>query len=169
MENQEPAGYLYERSEMEAPAIDLGDRVTELGLAVTRGISGILAPHGLFPVDFALLRACRRIGDECTATQLAEVVPTDPSRISRVVNKLVDLGLLSRRRLQNDRRMVMLRLTDEGIELTTELNGRTQAYYATLLEGIAAEDLHGFAATTSRITENYRRQERRLEERADPA
>ena len=123
-----------------------------------RGTSVILTPYGLFPVDFSLLRACQRMG-ECTATQLAEVVPTDPSRISRIVNKLVDLGLLSRRRLQDDRRMVMLRLTDEGSELTSQLYERTQAYYATLMEGIATEDLRAFVSTTARITENYRRLE----------
>ena len=159
MEEQEPAGYQSGRTEMATPAIDLGTHVTDLGLAVTRGISEILAPYGLFPVDFSLLRACRRMDGECTATQLAEVVPTDPSRISRIVNKLVELGLLSRRRLQDDRRMVMLRLTDEGRELTSQLHGRTQAYYAALMEGIAAEDLRVFASTSARIAENYHRLE----------
>lgn len=144
---------------METPTIDLGVHVADLGVAVTRGIADILAPYGLFPVDFALLRACRRMGGECTATQLGEVVPTDPSRISRIVTKLVDLGLLSRRRLQDDRRVVMLRLTDEGRELTSQLYGSTQTYYATLTEGIAAEDLRVFASTTARIMENYRRLE----------
>ena len=156
MEEQEPAGYQGRRSDMETPAIDLGAHVTEVGLAVTRGTSSILTPYGLFPVDFSLLRACQRMG-ECTATQLAEVVPTDPSRISRIVNKLVEMGLLSRRRLQDDRRMVMLRLTDEGSELTSELHGLTQAYYAALMEGIAAEDLRVFASTATRIAENYHR------------
>ena len=159
MEEQEPVGNQAQRTDLEPPAIDLGEHVTDLGLAVTRGISDILAPYGLFPVDFSLLRACRRMG-ECTATQLAEVVPTDPSRISRVVTKLVDLGLLSRRRLQDDRRMVMLRLTDEGSELTLQLSGLTQAYYAALMEGISAEDLRGFASTTGRIKENYHRLEK---------
>ena len=158
MEEQEPAGYQAGRTETETPAIDLGAHVTDLGIAVTRGISDILAPYGLFPVDFSLLRACQRMG-ECTATQLAEVVPTDPSRISRVVTKLVDLGLLIRRRLQDDRRMVMLRLTDEGTDLTSQLYGHTQAYYAALMEGIAAEDLRAFTSTTSRIKENYHRLE----------
>ena len=158
MEEQEPADYQAQRTGMETPAIDLGEHVTDLGLAVTRGISDILAPYGLFPVDFSLLRACLRMG-ECTATQLGEVVPTDPSRISRVVTKLVDLGLLRRRRLPDDRRMVMLTLTDEGNELTSQLCGRTQAYYAALMEGIAAEDLRTFASTTARIRDNYHRLE----------
>ena len=159
MEEQEPSGFQSGRTDMETPAIDLGAHVTDLGIAVTRGISDILAPHGLFPVDFALLRAFRRIGDECTATQLAEVVPTDPSRISRIVTKLVDMGLLRRRRLADDRRMVMLTLTDEGNELASQLHGRTQAYYAALMEGVAAEDLRAFASTTTRIKENYHRLE----------
>ena len=138
----------------------MGAYAADLGLAVTRGIAEILAPYGLFPVDFSLLRACWRMGSECTATQLAEVVPTDPPRISRIVTKLVELGLLRRRRLQDDRRMVMLRLTDEGSELVSQLSGRTQTYYAALMEGIATEDLRIFVSTGARITENYHRQER---------
>lgn len=160
MEEQEPAGYEAQWADMEPSAIDLEAHAAALTLAVTRGISEILAPHGLFPVDFSLLRACWRIGDECTATQLAELVPTDPSRISRIVTKLVDLGLLSRRRLPDDRRMVMLRLTGEGSELTSQLDGRAQAHYAALMEGIAAEDLRIFVSTSARISENYHRQER---------
>ena len=159
-EEQQPTDNQDGQAERKTPAIDLGVQVTDLGIAVARGISDILAPYGLFPVDFALLRACRRMGDECTATQLAEVVPTDPSRISRIVTKLVDLGLLRRRRLQDDRRVVMLRLTDEGRELTSQLYGSTQSYYATLTEGIAGEDLRVFASVTARIMENYHRLEK---------
>ena len=155
---EEPAGGQAEPTGMEPPEIDLGEHVAGLEIAVDRGISDILAPYGLVSVDFNLLCACQRMG-ECTATQLAEVVPSDPSRISRIVNKLVEQGLLSRRRLQNDRRMVMLRLTDEGNELISQLYGRAQMYYAALMEGIAAEELRVFASAISRITENYRRLE----------
>ena len=59
-------------------------------------------------------------------------MPTDPSRISRMVTKLVDMGLLRRRRLRNDRRIVMLRLTPEGNELTSQLVEQAQLYYAAL-------------------------------------
>ena len=159
-EERQPTGNQHGNTERETPTIDLGVHVADLGIALSRGISDILAPYGLFPVDFALLRACRRMGDECTATQLAGVVPTDPSRISRIVTKLVDLGLLSRRRLQDDRRVVMLRLTDEGRELTSQLYGSTQAYYARLTEGITGEDMRVFASATARIMENYHRLER---------
>lgn len=159
MEEQEAARNRAHGPEREPPLIDLEARAADLGIAATRGISEILAPYGLFAVDFSLLRACMRLGSECNATQLADVVPTDPSRISRIVTKLVDMGLLSRRRLRNDRRIVMLRLTDEGSELTAQLTEDTQAYYSGLLEGIAEEDLRVFEAIVARITENYHRLE----------
>ena len=40
----------------------------------------------------------------------------------RVVTKMVDRGLMRRRRPRNDRRVVFLTLTDEGKALTLELH-----------------------------------------------
>ena len=128
--------------------------MAELGVAVGRGVADITAPHGLLSAEYSLLRACLQL-EECTATQLADIVPTDPSRISRMVTKLVDLGLLRRRRLRNDRRIVMLRLTPAGNELTSQLVEQTQLYYAALTEGVSEEDMAGFISTVSRIMENY--------------
>ena len=42
--------------------------------AIEMGISDEVGPHGLTPIEFNLLRACMDMG-ECTATQLAVVLP----------------------------------------------------------------------------------------------
>ena len=52
----------------------------------------------LIPLEFKMLQFCL-YRDECTATQLAEILPTDPSRISRLVHGLVQRGLLSETQL----------------------------------------------------------------------
>ena len=137
-----------------AEPTNLGWHVADLAVAVTRGLSEIMGPHGLLPVEFSLLRSCLMLG-ECTATQLGELVPTDPSRISRIVTKMVDAGLLTRRRVPEDRRVVMLQLTAEGEDLADRLDERAQAYYAELVEGISAADMHVFASTLDRIMANY--------------
>lgn len=108
----------------------------------------------MLPVEFSLLRSCLLLG-ECTATQLGEMVPTDPSRISRIVTKLVDAGLLTRRRIPEDRRVVMLDLNEEGRELADRLNELAQAYYAELVQDISDADLRVFASTLDRIMANY--------------
>ena len=77
------------------------------------------------------------------------------SRISVVVTKMVGRGLMRRRRLRNDRRIVMLSLTEEGKALTLKLQRRVQAYDARLSEGVSEEEMAVFASVTSKVMTNY--------------
>ena len=133
---------------------DLGECVAVLVNAVTTGRADLVAPHDLIPMEFALLRLFLR-REEWTTTQLAQVLPVKPSRISRVVTKLVDRGLMSRRRPPKDRRVVLLTLTEEGEALTREINERVQAHDARLSEGVTEQELAALAATTSKIVANH--------------
>ena len=133
---------------------DLGRHVARLENAVYKGIAEEAAPYGLAPLDVYLLTICQEMG-ECTATQLARMLPVDASRISRLVTGLADLGLLRRRRLRSDRRIVMLRLTPKGAELTAEVSERMQDYYARLTEGLREREIRAFANASMRIVANY--------------
>ncbi len=133
---------------------DLGTCVTGLVNAVARGMAHIVAPHGLTHIDFALLRLFLGV-DEWTTTQLAETLPLAPSGISRAVTKLVDRGLVRRRRLLSDRRVVILTLTDKGMALTQELHQRVQDYDSTLCVGVSEEEMAVFVSVSSRVIANY--------------
>ena len=133
---------------------DLGECVAGLVNAVATGIADLVAPHDLIPMEFALLRLFLR-REEWTTTQLAQALPVKLSRISRIVTKLVDRGLIRRRRLRSDRRVVLLTLTEAGEALTRELNERVQAHDARLSEGVTEQELAALAAATSKIMTNY--------------
>ena len=136
------------------PLENLGVCVAGLVNAVDKGMAEETTPYDLSPLEFNLLRICMERGEH-TATQLAEVLPVDASRISRVVTRLVNMGLLRRRRLRNDRRIVMLRLTERGNELTAQIDQRVQIYDAKLIEGVSEEEIRIFVSTTSKIMANY--------------
>ena len=138
----------------QAQAAQLESCAQGLISAVEMGISREVAPHDLNPVEFNLLKACMNIG-ECTATQLATMLPVDASRISRIVNRLVNMGLLVRQRQTDDRRIVMLRLSDIGYELTERLSARVHIYELQLIEGITSEEMNAFVATTRKILANH--------------
>ena len=130
-----------------------GLRAISLSTAVIKALADEAAPHDIQPVEFNLLQFCSETG-ECTATQLARVLPVDASRISRIVTRLVEKGLLLRRRLPHDRRTVMLSLTDEGTRLVAELGDRVEGYLSQLLEG--DEQILRMAETiTVRMRENF--------------
>ena len=138
----------------ESRPVELGAYVAGLVNAVDKGIADEVAPYDLSTLEFSLLRVCmERV--ECTATQMGEVLPSDAPRISRMVSRLVDMGLLSRRRLRSDRRIIMLRLTEEGMELTSQLVRRVREYEAQLTESISEEELRDFASIASKIVANH--------------
>ena len=132
---------------------DLGVFINRLLSTVSKGTASLIARYELFPLEFFLLRSFL-VQEEWTAKQLKEVLPVDLSRISRMVSKLVDRGLLYRERDASDRRVVILRLTDSGREFTTELNDRLSSHNARLLEGVSEQDRQIFFATIRKIIAN---------------
>lgn len=137
----------------EDPPADLEECVAGLVNAVDKGMAREVAPYGLTPLEYSLLRHC--LEEECTATHLAQVLPVDGSRVSRLVTGLVDKGLVRRRRLRSDRRVVMLRLSDEGRELTLQIMQRMQGYDAMLTEGIDEAEMRVFVSVSARIIANH--------------
>ncbi len=133
---------------------DFGTYVGGLANVVYKGVAAEVAPYDLSPVDVQMMLVFRET-HECTATYLARLLPVDATRISRQVTGLVDKGLLLRRRLREDRRIVMLRLSPEGEELASELSERMNAYYARLTEGFSEEEMRAFATIAQGIIANY--------------
>ena len=134
---------------------NLGAYIYEVFNALDKWIRHEAAPYNISSVEYNLLWYC--LWGEHTATQLAQVLPIEGSRISRVVAGLVDRGYLRRRRLRTDRRIVMLSLTEEGQELTSRIFQEMQRHYAAFMEGIGEKDLLVFESVISGIIANYKR------------
>ena len=141
-------------SKNQPPSADLQKFVAGLVRVVDMGMAEEVEPYDLTPLEFNLLQFCLERG-ECTATQMAQVLPVDPARISRIVNKVVEQGLLRRRRLRSDRRVVMLTLTDEGNELALNISERVRAYNDRITRGISQRDMRTFESVTQRIIDNH--------------
>ncbi len=131
----------------------LGTSITDLFNALDKAMTQQVAPHGLSTLEYDLLWYC--IDGERTATELAQFLPVDGSRISRLVTGLVDRSLLRRRRLRSDRRIVMLSLTDAGRETTSRIFENMRRYYAMLTEEISEEEMRVFEAVTARLVARH--------------
>ena len=127
--------------------------VADLVNAVDKGVADEVSAYALIPSEFNLLRVCAE--GPCAATQLAGVLPVDASRISRMVTRLVNMGLLRRQRLRSDRRVVLLHLTEKGQELTSRVNQRVQTHVSALLNGVSEDEMRVFESVTSKIVANY--------------
>jgi DNA-binding MarR family transcriptional regulator len=71
--------------------------------------------HGLSLGDYdVLLRLARAPGRSLRMTELADRVMLSPSGLTRMVDRLVDEGLVQRDRFDGDARVMLARLTDDG-------------------------------------------------------
>jgi DNA-binding MarR family transcriptional regulator len=71
--------------------------------------------HGLSLGDYdVLLRLARASDRRLRMTELAERVLLSPSGLTRMVDRLVDEGLVRRDRFEGDARVILARLTDRG-------------------------------------------------------
>lgn len=135
-------------------APELSEGVVQLINAVVKGVERQIEPAGLISMEFSILKSFVE-KSEWTVTQLSDVLPADAPRISRLVSKLVDRGLLRRRRRTDDRRVVLLRLTQQGKDLSEELRQRVSEHESRLLEGVSSEELETLRAVTSKILANH--------------
>ncbi|WP_423923752.1 MarR family winged helix-turn-helix transcriptional regulator [Candidatus Poriferisodalis sp.] len=132
----------------------LGGAVAELANVISAGASIEIDRCGLESEEFAVLRLFCEQG-EWNATQLARQLQIDASRISRLVTKLVDRRLLRRRRAATDRRVVHLKLTQQGRDLIDEMRECFEAFEAELLRGVSSKEIDSFLATVRTVVNNF--------------
>lgn len=129
---------------------ELGYLIGSLASAMRTGLDRELAPFNVTSAQWAILEACHA-GEADTLTSLSRIIPVDSASISRQVDKLVRAGLVRRRRSKQDRRLVMLSLTDAGSELVPDLARRVRANNAKFLAGIAASEQAAMTRTIRRM------------------
>jgi DNA-binding MarR family transcriptional regulator len=86
------------------------------------------------------------------AGALAEVVQSDPSTVSRQVAGLVKDGLLERRADPADGRASILVLTEKADAVLVDHDRIRLDFFARLLDGWSAADVHRFAKLLDRFT-----------------
>jgi DNA-binding MarR family transcriptional regulator len=92
--------------------------------------------------------------DQCTginSPELARNMGLSPSRISRVIEKLVVDGYLDRNIDKSDRRAITLCLTENGKKIRSEIEKSRQECEAKLLQVIPDTDVEKFRDIISRM------------------
>ncbi|NMC32087.1 MAG: MarR family transcriptional regulator [Veillonellaceae bacterium] len=93
-----------------------------------------------------------------SVNQLADRLNLDKSTTSRVSDKLVLDGQLLRQEDPNDRRYVVLKLTERGNQIYTNLESRMTAYFEEVMDAVdpteRAAMLRGLQALASALNSN---------------
>ncbi len=92
--------------------------------------------------------------DQCTSVsspELAKNMGLSPSRISRVIEKLVVDGYLDRNIDKTDRRAITLCLTEDGKKIRSEIDKGRQECEARLLQVLPESDIEKFREIISKM------------------
>ena len=96
----------------------------------------------LTPTQYNALRILRGAAAEgLTCGEISERMVTRDSDITRLLDRLERRGLISRERPENNRRVVLTRITDEGLSLLAELDAPVQESHRKLAGHLGAERL----------------------------
>ncbi len=131
-----------ERPDLDVTPMEVLSRVSRLARHLDRARRSAFDEHGLEPWEFDVLAALRRAGSPYELSPgvlLAQTLVTSGTMTARV-DKLTGRGLVVRRRDDDDRRGVRVRLTDLGKNAVDAALEGLLAHERNLLASLAAPD-----------------------------
>src|SRR5712671_2462936 len=121
----------------EAAFLELA-RTTDM---LSRGLVGVLKAEELSSTQYNVLRILRGSRDGLPCGEIASRMITRDPDITRLLDRLEKRALISRCRETKDRRMVMARITPEGLKLLTQLDEPVQETHRKQLGHLGRERL----------------------------
>ncbi len=129
----------------EAAFLDLL-RTTDI---LARRLVGVLKPADLSPTQYNVLRILRGSPDGLPCGEIASRMITRDPDITRLLDRLEKRGLISRCRETKDRRMVLTRITAEGLKVLGELDAPVQEAHREQLGHLGSARLRELAELLS--------------------
>ncbi|MET0400200.1 MAG: MarR family transcriptional regulator [Longimicrobiaceae bacterium] len=101
----------------------------------------VLRPYGLTQPQYNVLRILRGAGAEGLASgEVGERMVSREPDVTRLLDRMEARGLVARRRGSPDRRVVTVRLTDDGLRLVDALDEPVQAMHARQLGHLSSAE-----------------------------
>jgi len=109
--------------------------------------AGARRPDGLGDSELSVLNAVVEADRPPTVPQIGRSFGQPRQLVQRAANSLIEAGLIEAAPNPDHKRAVLLRATEQGIELKRGIDGRADAIATTIAAGIDAENVR--AATTA--------------------
>jgi DNA-binding MarR family transcriptional regulator len=132
----------------------IGFVVSQAGYRLSQALLRAIESLGsdLRPREFAVLNRLHERG-ELTQIQLAELTYKDKPAITRMLDRLIERGLVRKIASPADRRAMVVSLTQEGEALRNAIVPLIVGFLEAACEGISAEELAVTVTTLRRISE----------------
>jgi DNA-binding MarR family transcriptional regulator len=135
------------------------DRSVEAFLSVMRTaavleheLNDALRPHGITLTQYNVLRILRGSGDAgLCGREVGERMISKVPDVSRLLDRMEEMGLIARERDANDRRHVTARITDAGRQLVQTVDPALDAIHAGRFGSLGQDALDGIIRTLGAV------------------
>ena len=130
--------------------VDIGFDVKVTWLAVARMFGPLAIEHGItVAMGFALLNISKEKGSP--ATKIAPLLGMEPRSLTRLLKKLEEDGLVSRKPDPEDKRSVRIFLTPKGAEKKAIAQAQVERFNAQVKMSVKEKDLKTFFDVLEKI------------------
>jgi len=106
-----------------------------------RSIEEIIRGVGLSEPQFNVLRILRGAGEALPTSEVGRRMVTRVPDITRLVDRLEKMGLVRRKRApEGDRRVVLVEITDQGLETIAPLDNVLEEHAAKMFSGLSEKN-----------------------------
>jgi DNA-binding MarR family transcriptional regulator len=146
--------------ELDLRPIDVIGRITRISSLALTHLDRELESSGISRIEFEVLSALARSAHPLRASEVTSVTGISGASTTKHTERLVKLGLVERRRLERDGRVVLLELTDAGRALVETEFPRRLAREQDMLDGLTEDDVAALTGLLRRIVHNVEIQTR---------
>lgn len=105
--------------------------------------ASLFSAHGLSGPQYNVLRILRGAGgDGLPCLEIAGQMITRMPDITRLVDRLENAGLVCRARTDTDRRVVLVKITEAGLELLDKLDAPVRELHKQAMHPLTTDELH---------------------------
>lgn len=117
-------------------------------------VAALIKDHQLTLTQYNMLRILRGAGaDGVTCSQATERMLSPDPDITRLLDRMETLGLIRRDRSKEDRRVVIARITDRGLDLTNRIDAPLHPLFQRYLGRVGRQRLSDLIDTLETLRE----------------
>ncbi|MFZ2529821.1 MAG: MarR family transcriptional regulator [Rhodococcus sp. (in: high G+C Gram-positive bacteria)] len=147
--------------ELTTRPIDIIGRAIRIGSLALNQLDHELTGSGVTRTEFEVLCALARSPHPLRASEVTSITGMSGASTTKHADRLVGLGLLERKRLERDGRVVLLDLTDAGRRVVETEHPRRVIREMHMLDGLSDDELDTLTALLRRVVANVERQTHR--------
>ncbi|MGY4027006.1 MarR family winged helix-turn-helix transcriptional regulator [Aeromonas rivuli] len=144
------AQWARQRPDLDCSPMGVLGRVARMAAIAGREVSDELKECGLLGSDFDILATLRRAGESLTPTALYQSAMLSSGAMTARLDKLEQRGLIERQAAPDDRRSLLVNLTEAGLALVDQAVERHVANERRLLAPLNQEEQAQLAALLKR-------------------